>query len=317
MTAEERTLINDRYDKLFHEAITSVGAFGFPEPARPTFSVSPEDRESIFQDLWEEGNGFRFLLGGFSDLVFDENANLEATEFIRRKVREIVKDQDKVKALLPSGFFARRPLTDDHYYERFNQNNILAVDLKDTPIERITPDGIKTRDGKTHLLDLIVFATGFDAFDGGYFRVDIRGRNGLSLRDHWADGPKAHLSVATSHFPNLFFLHSPGSPLSNLPINVESSADFVRDVIAHAEELRKHGAGNGNVESTKEADEKWQDEVNKVADSSLFSKTPSWLFGNNIPGKKVVARFYFGGLGRFRAALLDSKSKGFEGFQFR
>ena len=317
VTSEERRLINERYDQIYRQAVTSIGAFGFPEPARPTFSTSPEDREAIFQDLWNEGNGFRFLFGGFSDLAVNADANLQAATFIHRKIKEIVKDENKAAALISSDYFARRPLTDDKYYDRFNQDNVFAVDLKKTPVESVTPDGVKTADGKLHPVDLIVFATGFDAFDGGYYRIDFRGRDGKTLQDHWAaDGPKLHLSVTTSNFPNLFFLHSPGSPMANLPLAVEPAAQFVTNLVVHAEELRKNGSGRGVVESSSDADEKWQDIVNQLADATLFSKTPSWLFGNNIPGKKVAARFYFGGLGSFRKALADAKANGYEGFYF-
>ncbi|BDD58024.1 hypothetical protein MPDQ_008125 [Monascus purpureus] len=316
ISPEERKLINERYEKTWHQVFTSTVGMGFPEPNRPAFSVSPEDRETIFQDLWEQGSGFRFLFGGFSDLVTDADANREAIKFIHRKIRETVKDPKKAEVLISSDFFARRPLTDDKYYERFNQDNVLAVDLKKTPIEAITPDGIKTSDGTVHPVDLIVFATGFDAIDGSYYRIDFKGRGGKGLKEHWAEGPRAHLGATTSSFPNLFFVNGPGAPFANNPPIAEEGARFAAGLIAHTEDLRKKGTGHGVVESTKESDDEWQDQLDKVADATLFSKTPSWFFGENIPGKKVAARFFFGGLGRFRAALADSKANGYPGFHF-
>ncbi|KAF2096542.1 cyclohexanone monooxygenase, variant 1 [Rhizodiscina lignyota] len=316
VSTEERTLINERYDKIWHDVFTSAVGFGFAEPNRPIDSVAPADREIIFQDLWDQGSGFRFLFGGFSDIATNEAANKEAIKFIHKKIKEIVKDPHKAEVLTSTDWFARRPLTDDKYYDRFNQDNVFAVDLKKTPIKSIAPDGIETADGKVHQVDLIVFATGFDAADGSYYRVDFRVRKGKSLKDHWADGPRTHIGAMTSEFPNLFIVNGPGAPFANNPPVTEEGARFAADLIAHAEEIRKKGIGAGVVESTKEADEKWLEASKQVAQLTLFSKTPSWFFGENIENKTVSPRFYFGGLNRFRAAIAQSKADGFSGFTF-
>ena len=289
---------------------------GFPEPARPTFSVSPEDRETIFEDLWNEGSGFRFLFGGFSDIFANPDANREAIKFIHRKIHEIVKDEKKAAPLISSDFFARRPLTDDKYYARFAQDNVAAVDLKKTPIESITPTGIKTSDGTEYPLDLIVFATGFDSVEGSHLRINFRGQKGKVLKDYWADGPKTYLGAESAGFPNLFFVNGPGAAFANNPPVSEEGARFAASLIAHSEELRKRGVTQGTVSSTEEADNQWRDEINKVSDATLFSKTPSWFYGQNVPGKHVAARFYFGGLAHFRALLAESRAKGFPGFKF-
>ncbi|KAK5047950.1 hypothetical protein LTR84_006140 [Exophiala bonariae] len=313
---EERKEINDRYEEIWNQVFASATAFGFVEPARPTFSVSDEEREAIFQDLWDQGNGFRFLFGGFSDLATDEAANKEAISFIHRKIKEIVKDPKKAKVLTSSDWFARRPLTDDKYYERFNQDNVFAVDLKDTPIVEITPEGIITSDEQVHEVDLIVFATGFDALDGSFYNINFKGRGGKSLEEHWADGPRTHHGATTSDFPNLLIANGPGAPFSNNPPAAEEGARFLADLIAHAEEIRKTGQGTGVIESTKEADEEWLKASTQVANATLFSKTPSWFFGENIPGKKVSPRVFFGGLGTFRTALAEIRANGFPGFTF-
>lgn len=313
---EERKEINERYDKIWHQVFTSTTGFGFAEPARPTFSVSPEDREIIFQDLWDDGSGFRFLFGGFSDLVTDEAANKEAIKFIHKKIKEIVKDPQKVEVLTSSDWFARRPLTDDKYYERFNQDNVFAVDLKKTPITGITPEGIQTSDGRTHELDLIVFATGFDAIDGSFYSIDFKGRAGKSLKEHWAEGPRTHVGASTSEFPNLLFINGPGAPFSNNPPASEESARFAADLIARAESIRKQGTGTGVIENTKDAEDDWLEQSRQVANLTLFPKAPSWFFGENVPGKKVSPRLYFGGLARFRARIADIKASGYPGFSF-
>lgn len=278
--------------------------------------MSEKDREAIFQRLWDEGSGFRFLFGGFSDLVTDEAANKEAIRFIHKKIREIVKDSQKAEVLISKDWFARRPLTDDFYYHRFNQDNVFAHDLQKAPIKEITSDGILTADGKTHPLDLIVFATGFDAVDGSYTRINIKGRGGKTLKDHWAESPKTYTGATTSDYPNLLFINGPGAPFANNPPVTEEGARFAADLIAHAEDLRRRGKGNGVIENEREAEDKWQGEVEYIAGLTLFAKTPSWFFGENVEGKRVAPRLYFGGLARYRAKLAGIRENDFAGYTF-
>jgi cation diffusion facilitator CzcD-associated flavoprotein CzcO len=316
VSADERKSINNAYDETWDRVFKSAVAFGFEEPARTTLSVSDEERQKIFQNLWDQGSGFRFLFGGFSDLASDEAANKEAIKFIHGKIGEIVKDPKKASILQSKDWFARRPLTDDKYYERFNQDNVHAVDIKANPITAITPEGIKTADGQVHELDLIVFATGFDAVDGSYTHIDFKGRDGQTLPENWKDGPRSHTGATTSGFPNLFFSNGPGVPFANNPPVAEESSRFARDLIQQAEERRK-GGGKGVVESTKEADEKWLGTMRDVAQQSLFSKTPSWFFGENIASNTKSPRFYFGGVGNWRKEIQRVKDNGYEGFVFK
>ena len=314
--ALERKSINARYDKVWQDVFTSTAGFGFTEPNRPVFSVSASDREAIFQNLWNEGSGFRFLFGGFSDLLVDEAANKEAINFIHKKIKEIVKDPQKAEVLLSSDWFARRPLTDDYYYERFNQGNVSAVHVGKNPITAVTSDSIVTADGRSHRADLIVFATGFDAIDGSYSQINIKGRGNQSLADHWAEKPKTQVGVTTSNFPNLLFINGPGVPFANSPPAAEESARFAADLIAHAEATRKNGIGPGVLENTPESEDEWQKLLEAVANATLFAKTPSWFFGENVPGKKVAPRMFFGGLSRYRSALADIRSNDFYGYNF-
>ncbi|CAN8106561.1 unnamed protein product [Discula destructiva] len=314
---EERKSINESYDQLWEGVFNSAVGFGFHEPTRTTLSVSPEERHKIFQELWDQGSGFRFLFGGFSDVASDEAANKEAIKFIHEKIKETVQDPKKAEVLLSKDWFARRPLTDDKYYERFNQDNVSAVDIKKNPITSIIPEGIQTADGRVHEVDLIVFATGFDAVDGTYFHIDFRGRNGQTLRKNWADGPRSHTGITTASFPNLFFVNGPGVPFANNPPVAEESARFAVDLIARAENLRKDKKGAGVVESTKAADEKWYEKCLEVAKSTLFSRTPSWFFGENIAGRAVAPRFYFGGIAGWKKEMDDVKQRDYAGFEFR
>ena len=206
VSQEYRERINDRYDDIWDQVRNSVVAFGFEESKVPAMSVSAEERQKKFQEAWDLGNGFRFMFWTFCDLTYDEEANEEACKFIRGKIAETVKDPEKARKLTPHDFYARRPLCDAGYYEQFNRENVDIVDLKETPITEITQNGIRTSDGALYELDVIVFATGFDAVDGNYTRVRIKGRGGESLKEHWDKngGPTSYLGVVVPNFPNLF-----------------------------------------------------------------------------------------------------------------
>lgn len=316
ISTEERQSLNEKVDQIWDDIFNSALGFGFHEPARPTLSVSAEEREKIFQELWDLGSGFRFMFGGFNDIGGDEAANKEAINFIHRKIKEIVKDPKKAEVLTSSDWFARRPLTDDNYYERFNQDNVFAVDIKKNPVKELTETGIRLEDGTDYPLDLIVFATGFDAADGSYHHIDFKGIDGKTLRDRWKNGPETHTGFTTSGFPNLLFVNGPGVPFANQVPTVEIAADFVADLIGHAEDVRLRGQGSGVIESTPEADLKWLNACKQVAEQTLFARTDSWFFGENIPGKTKSPLFWFGGIAEWRKAIANTKEKGYEGFSF-
>lgn len=183
--------------------------------------VTPEERERIFQENWDKGNGFRFMFGTFNDITIDPEANEGACSFIRKKIGETVKDPEKARKLMPHDVYARRPLCDgnasngEKYYEQFNRESVDIVNLKETPIT-IEAKGIRTSDGKFYELDLIILATGFDAVEGNYSRMAIHGRNDVSLKDEWdKTGPTSVLGVCIPNFPNLFMLNGPKGPFTN------------------------------------------------------------------------------------------------------
>lgn len=201
VTAEYRQWCNENWDSIWHQVRHSITAFGFKESQLSYHDVTPEERERIFEDNWQKGNGFRFMFGTFNDIATDRQANEAACEFIRKKIDHIVKDPEKRRKLKPRDVYARRPLCDgnasngEKYFEQFNRDNVDVVDLKETPISQIEPQGVRTSDGKLHELDVLILATGFDAVEGNYNRIAIRGRDGLSLKDRWEEtGPtsKAH-----------------------------------------------------------------------------------------------------------------------------
>jgi len=279
----------------------------------------------------------------FGDISTDEAANNAASDFIKAKIREKVKDPEKARKLIPTQLYARRPLCDSGYYEQFNRDNVEIVSLHETPIDRITSEGILTSDGEEHKLDVIIFATGFDAVDGNYTRLAIKGK-GESLKDHWDTmGPTSYLGVSVPNFPNMFMILGPNGPFCNLPPAIEAHVDFVSDVIEAAEATHNtsnkatateenennlarydsvHGRNGVNgstarppvIEATPEAEEGWTDLCDKLSADSLFRKTDSWIFGANVAGKKQSVLFYFGGLSAYRKQLREIAAEGWKGF---
>jgi cation diffusion facilitator CzcD-associated flavoprotein CzcO len=225
-----------------------------------------------------------------------------------------VKDPKKARKLQPHDYYARRPLCDSGYYEQFNRDNVDVVDLKETPIVSFTPDGIVTSDGTEYKLDIVIFATGFDAIDGNYARVRIRGINGESLKDHWEEGPTSYLGMSVPRFPNMFMITGPQSPFCNIPPAIEVHVEFIIRIIKEAEERSTTGAGKVYVEPTTEAEAEWKQICDKAVEGSLFKETASWIFGCNVPGKTFAVRFYFGGLKAFRVELQKVIDAGYCGF---
>jgi cyclohexanone monooxygenase len=307
VTEAERAHINEHYDDIWNQVRNSAIGFGFPESTVPAFSVSNEERQQIFQKAWEQGNGFRFMFGTFSDITSDEKANKAATDFVKGKILETVKDPETARKLIPTELYARRPICNNGYYEVFNRDNVSLVSLKETPFEELTPAGAVTSDGVVHPLDAIVLATGFDAVTGSYTKIRIQGRGGKTLQEHWAETPSSYLGVAVSGFPNLFTISGPNHPFTNAPPQTEAQVDFIASLIEHA-------GPKATIEATPEAEKEWTDLSNKIVQDSLFHKTGGWVFGENIPGKKHSVLFFFGGLKDYRERQAGIIADGYRGF---
>ncbi|WP_055483527.1 flavin-containing monooxygenase [Sphaerimonospora mesophila] len=297
------------YDKIWEQARASRVACGFEESDIPAMSVSEEERRRIFQENWDKGNGFRFMFGTFSDIATDPAANEAACEFIRSKIREIVKDPETARKLIPTQPYAKRPICNPDYYESYNRDNVTLVSIKENPIREMTPKGVVTEDGVEHELDVLVFATGYDAVDGSYRQIDIRGRGGRTIQEHWDDGPTSYLGVATHGFPNLFMVLGPNSAFSNLPPCIETQVEWLTDLIRTAEE-----SGRTSIEPTGQAEAEWTRTCKELADYTIFAKVDSWIFGANIPGKKNRVMFYFAGLAAYRQKLDEVAAAGYDGF---
>ena len=303
--------VKPNYDEIWDKARWSKAGFPADYSERSALDVSVEERRQTYEDLWDRG-GTTFLYGTFNDIRTDRRANDTAAEFIRSKIREIVKDPEKREKLLPVDhpFGSKRTLIDTNYFETYNRENVELVDIRHSPIQEVTPKGIRTEDEEFEF-DIIVFATGFDAMTGTFFKMDIRGRNNLSLKEKWAEGPKTYLGLQAAGFPNMFMITGPGSPsvLSNMPVSIEQHIDWIADFIDY---LREHGIET--AEADPDAETAWVSHVNEVAEPTMFMLANSWYLGANIPGKPRVFMPYAGGVGAYREKCNEIADNGYEGF---
>jgi cation diffusion facilitator CzcD-associated flavoprotein CzcO len=260
-----------------------------PRNDLPALSVSPEERQAEYEARWRDG-GLPFL-GAFADLLVNPEANDTAAGFVRDQIRRIVHDPRTAERLCPDQVIGcKRMCVDTNYYETFNLPHVHLIDLRESPIEAITDSGIQT-EGAHYEVDAIVYATGFDAMTGALTRIDIRGRDGIALRDAWAAGPRTYLGLGVAGFPNLFTISGPGSPsvLTNMIVSIEQHVEWIAACIAH---LRDHGYRQ--IEPSRDAQAAWVEFVNQIADFTLFPTCNSWYLGANVPGKSRVFMPYVG-----------------------
>ncbi|WP_277874641.1 flavin-containing monooxygenase [Mesobacillus harenae] len=287
---------------------------GVPDGPRDRSALedSPEERQRIYEEGWGKGGLFS-LSYTYNDLGIVEEANKTVAEFIRAKIRKTVQDPEVADKLMPTYYYGtKRPIIDTNYFETYNRKNVSLVDLRAEPIEEITSNGIRTSKGE-YLLDTLVFATGFDAMTGPLFKIDIRGKDGVSLKEKWAGGAnlKTYLGIATAGFPNLFMITGPQSPsvLSNMMVSIEQHVDWVADCIGYLRENNLEA-----IEATVPAEEAWSQQCNDIAEMSLAVKTDSWYMGANIEGKPRGFIAFAGGVGLYRQICDDITAKGYEGF---
>ena len=298
-------------DETRRQARRTTNGHPFDIPERSALAVSADERRAIYEAAWERG-GLRFR-ATFNDLLTNRDANETASEFIRDKIRSIVKDPQTAGKLIPRDhlYGTKRPPIDTGYFETFNRANVALVDLKAEPVERIVEEGIRTTAG-TYALDVIVFATGFDALTGPLFGLNLHGRGGIALKDVWADGPRTYLGLQTPGFPNLFTITGPGSPsvLTNMPVAIEQHVEWISACIAH---LRETGASR--IEATPQAAEQWARHVNEAAGRTLLPMAASsWYLGANVPGKPKVFMPYAGGMAHYARICEDVAARRYDGF---
>jgi cation diffusion facilitator CzcD-associated flavoprotein CzcO len=311
LTPEFKRWVRENYEAIRDVTRATSNGHPFTIADRSALEVTEAERQALYEKAWEKG-GLQFR-ATFRDLLVDKAANDTAVDFLKAKIRAIVKDP-KTAALLTAfdhPYATKRPPIDTNYFETYNRDNVTLVDVRATPIERITPPGIRTRDAE-YPLDIIVFATGFDAMTGPLLRIDIRGRGGLTLKEAWDSGPRTYLGLQVAGFPNLFTITGPGSPsvLCNMPVAIEQHAEWIADCIAH---LRERGLRR--IEATPEAVERWVTQVNEAADATLLPQAASsWYLGANVPGKPRVFMPYTGGMAHYRGICDGVAARGYEGF---
>jgi cyclohexanone monooxygenase len=301
--------IKDDYEGFWDSVRSSAAAFGFDESQVPHDSASPEEREAAFERQWNSGGGFQFMLGVYNDVITSREANKAATDFIAKKIRELVSDPETASLLTPTDLYAKRPLCDDGYYATFNRDNVTLADIKSQPIIEFTEKGVRTEAGE-YELDVVVFATGFDAFTGNYLKIDQHGRDGLSLREKWAERPRTFMAVMTAGFPNWFMIYGPMCPFTNQPPAHEVEVDWIASLIDH---VRSTGAQTAEV--TAAAEQRWMDTCDELAAYTLFPETDSWINGANIPGKPKAVMVYMGGMGLYCDELARVAREGYDGLE--
>jgi len=311
LTEEERQAFRAKYPEIRRFAREQSRNGIYTEmPDRGALEDGDNERRAKYEQRWANG-GLTFM-SVYNNLALDTAANDTAANFVREKIADIVKDPETAKLLQPNNhpIGSKRICIDTDYFTTFNRPNVTLVDIRTNPIEAILPNAVRAG-ARDYEVDALVLATGFDAMTGSVAKIDIRGRNGLTLNQKWAEGPKTYLGLMSAGFPNLFIITGPGSPsvLSNMIVSIEQHVDWIADCVAY---MRDRGLEA--MEANKDAEEKWVTHVNEVAHTTLYPQANSWYMGANIPGKPQIFMPYIGGVGAYRQICNDVAAKGYEGF---
>lgn len=277
---------------------------------RSALDVSDEEFRATMEDYWRRGGPD--ILAAYNDIRTNLDAANKVGAFVCDKIRQIVKDPVTAEALCPKDypFGTKRLVLEIGYFETYNRDNVHLVDVQANPIERITPAGVLTAEGE-YPLDVVVYATGFDAMTGALNAIDIRGIGGTTLKGKYAAGPSAYLGITAAGFPNMYFVAQAGSPsvLSNVMVSIEQHVEWITDLIVY---LRDNGLTRADVSVVDEAE--WVAEVNRLANATLFPVGRSWYLGDNVEGKPRAFLVYLGGVGRYRDVCDEVAANGYRGF---
>lgn len=313
LSEDDNRRMKEDYPETFNMRGQSFAGFDFDFIPENATEVSPDERNATYEKLWAAG-GFRYWLATYQDTLFVEEANRFAYDFWRDKVRARVKDPavaDKLAPMAPPHHFGiKRPSLEQWYYDMFNQDNVRLVDLHESPIKQVTPNGVVTSDGE-HALDILILATGFDAVTGGLTNIDIRNTAGKNFTQVWSNGVRTHLGVATAGFPNLFFGYGPQSPCAfcNGPSSAEYQGELVVETLTYMRDK-----GLSRIEALPAAQEAWRTLIADFWASSLFPTAQSWYTGANIPGKHIESLNFPMGLPTYIQKYKESAENGYEGF---
>ena len=291
---------------------TMISAYGsrLPRNDVATLSVDEQTRVAQLEDRWRHG-GLPFI-GAFNDILLDRDANTVVADFVRGKIRDVVTDPETADLLTPSTVIGcKRLCVDTDYYATFNRDNVGLIDVSRSPIERFTPNGL-IAGGVTHEFDAVVLATGFDAMTGTLLKIDIRGRDGVTLQEAWVHGPRTYLGLQVSGFPNLFTITGPGSPsvLTNMIVSIEHHVEWIAAAISEVD-----ARGRVTIEATPEAEQQWGELVDAIAGFTLFPSCNSWYLGANVPGKPRRFMPYIG-FPMYADHVAEVTADGYRGFEF-
>lgn len=313
ISEEEMADIRKRYDEIFAACARTPGGFEHAPDRRGFYSVSREERLELWDRLYD-GPGFGIWLQNFVEIFMDEDANAEFSDYIAERIRRRVNDPQLAEKLIPKdhGFGIQRVPLETNYFEAYNRDNVHLVDSSETPIERITRTGIQTSD-QHYEFDLIVYATGFDAFTGAFDRINIRGVDGVTLEEKWSDGPVTYLGLLVHGFPNLVMISGPQTAATNFPRGAELSVDWATGLLGHM-----WGEGKKRFETDLAAEQGWFDHVVKMYEPFLLRTAQSWITGynSNLEGHeygKTRYNIYNGGGPRYASRLQQVAQEGYEG----
>jgi cation diffusion facilitator CzcD-associated flavoprotein CzcO len=312
ISAEEMAETRANWEAIREKIYAHNGGFPCdPNPFRSAMDDTPEQREAFYEELWQQGS-FKFFLRLYYDIAVSEESNKTLADFVRAKIREIVRDPATADKLMPDHYvITKRPVLENGYFESFNRDNVELIDLRQDPIERFTSNAVVTKTGE-HAIDMLVLATGFDAISGSMLRLNPKGRGGVSLKERWSERFHNYLGLTVRDFPNLFMIHGPGSPgvFYNMPVGAERQMDWIGKCMRHLSEQ-----GLGAVEPSAESEESWAAEVSAIADATLFPRTDSWWTGANVDGKPRYFSAYL--IGSVYYERLDEVAEaGYQGFAF-
>jgi len=318
ISVDQMNDIRDRYDEIFETCARTPGGFEHEPDRRGFYEVSQEERFELWDRLYEEP-GFSIWLKNFREIFTDEEANAEISSYIAERIRSRVDDPAVAEKLIPKdhGFGVQRVPMETGYLEAYNRDNVHLVDISETPLERITDKGIRTTEEEFEF-DIIIYATGFDAITGSFDHIDIRGRDGLTLREKWFDNPTTFLGMMVSGFPNLLMPSGPqsGSASTNYPRGIENGVDWCTELLEYMWERDLT-----YLEATEDAEQRWTDHVIKMYSVMLMRKAQSWFTGynSNVEGHeagKVRYMVYNGGTPKYVASISEVASKDYEGIRF-
>lgn len=313
---EYRDWVNNNYDAIWEQVNNHPMGHAIVHKATPTMSVSAEEREKIWEDLWNHGaSGFSFLYGPFGDIHSSAEANRELCKFFEKKIAQSISDPDKQKKLTPSQIYAKRPVTLSGYYETFDKEHVDIVNYEHTPLVTINEKGILTEE-KQWDLDVIILATGYEPIEGSYNKINFQGKHG-TLKDSWTKAglPTSYLSFSEVGFPNMFFIVGPQSPPTNIPPLVESQGNFIAGLIEKAEAQKKANGGKTVlIEAEEEAEQQWMEKCQTQTEGSLFRTVKSYVFGNNISGKDALGIWWLEGFGSYQSTIKEVSDNGYPGF---